>query len=80
MYLHLMAEYAGHFITKWKSFSNSLKTQSVHIRCSRFTLLAAYLPVIIFNLLDESLNFDKATLYFDSNSLRYCSYSKQVLK
>ena len=50
MYLQLMAEDAGHLITKGKSSSASLKTQSVHIRCSRFTLLTAYLPVNIVNL------------------------------
>ena len=81
MYLQLMAEDAGHLITKGKSSSASLKTQSVHIRCSRLTLLArTYLPVTMFNLLDASLNCDKATLYFGSKSLRYCSCSKQVLK
>jgi len=45
MYLQLMAEYAGHLITKWKSSSISLKTQRVYIRCLRLTLFAAYLPV-----------------------------------
>jgi len=59
MYLLLMAEYAGHLITKWKSSSISLKTQSVHIRCSRFTSLTAYLPVTIFNLLDASIVFEQ---------------------